>query len=370
MQKKYQIPVAKPHLTKEDFLEIKKCFDSSWISSQSPWVEKFEKLFAKTVSHTKYAVSVNSGTSGLFLALKSLGIGPGDEVIIPALTMIATINAVGLTGAKPVLVDSTSKDDWNIDPEKIVKKITRKTKAIMPVQLYGYPCNMDAIMQIAKKHKLFVVEDSAEAMGSVYKSKAVGSIGDVSCFSLYTNKVITTGNGGIICTNNKKLNDTLKQIRFFDYNPGTHFIHYLIGYNLVLSGIQSALGYSQLKKYQQRLKKRRQVFFWFKNELRHAKIRYVEPLENTNPNYWFTAIILDSEKSKRKVIQILEKNSIEPREFFFPIHFQPVYKKTFAGEKYPLAEYFYRHGLLLTSYFDLSRNDIRFISSTILSALN
>ena len=197
---KYKIPISRPNLTADDFIEIKKCFDSTWISSKSPWVDKFESEFAKKVSGTKYAVSVNSGTSALFLALKALGIGPGDEVIIPTLTMIATVNAVSLTGAKSVVVDSRSRDDWNIDPSQIEKKITPKTKAILPVHLYGYSCEMEEITRIAKKHHIFVVEDAAEAMGALYRGKQVGGLGDVSCFSLYANKIMTTGNGGMVAT--------------------------------------------------------------------------------------------------------------------------------------------------------------------------
>jgi perosamine synthetase len=359
--KKNKIPISKPNLTQDDLTEIKKCFDSSWISSKSPWVEKFEKAFAKKISGTKYAVAVNSGTSALFLALKALGIGPGDEVILPAFTMIATVNAITWVGAKPILVDSTSKDDWNMDPEQIEKKINKKTKAILPVHIYGYPCDMKAINNIAKKYKLFVIEDAAEAMGTLYKGKTTGNYSDISCFSLYANKIITTGNGGMACTNDKNIYKLIKKLSFFDFNEKTHFKHNLIGYNLVLSGLQAALGFSQVKRFNQLIAKRRLIFRWYKKNLGNNKVRFIVSDKESTPNYWFPAIIGQDELTKNKIIKILIKNGIETRDFFLPIHLQPVYKANFKSEKYPISEYFFERGLLLPSYFDLSLSQVSYI---------
>src|SRR3989344_5230070 len=365
----YKIPISKPFLTQQDFLEIKKCFDSTWIYSKSPWVAKFEKKFAKKVSRTKYAISVNSGTSALFLALLALGVGPGDEVIMPSLTMIATINAVQLTGARTVLVDSVSKDDWNIDPAKIEQKINKRTKVIMPVHLYGYPCDMDRINALAKKHNLFVIEDAAEAMGSLYKGNRAGSLSDIACFSLYSNKIITTANGGMACTDNKKLYDLINKLKFFDYNSRAHFKHKLIGYNLVLSGLQAALGYSQIGSFGMRLKKRRRVFSWYKQELKDDGVKFIDSPKKDNPNYWFPAIIAKKQPVKRVIEKALSKHRIEFREFFLPVHRQPVYKKLFSGEKYPIADYFFERGLLLPSHFDLSLKEVKYICKVIKSAL-
>jgi len=356
--KKIKIPISKPNLTKNDFLELKKCFDSSWISSKSPWVEKFEREFAKKVSKTKYAVAVNSGTSALFLAIKALSIGPGDEVILPALTMIATVNAITWVGATPVLVDSASRNDWNINPKQIEKKISKKTKVILPVHLYGYPCDMDTINKIAKKNNLYVIEDAAEAMGALYKGKLAGSLSDISCFSLYANKIITTGNGGMICTDNKKTSDLLKKLEFFDFNETAHFKHNIIGYNLVLSGLQSSLGYSQIKRFNQLLKKRREIFKWYQKNLRDKNVRFIVSPKENNPNYWFPAIITKTPFLKQKVIEILSKNGVETRSFFLPIHLQPVYKSYFENEKHPIAEYFFERGLLLPSYYDLLKSEV------------
>lgn len=366
---KFKIPISKPNLTQQDFLEIKKCFDSSWISSKSVWVKKFEVAFAKQIAKTKFASSVNSGTSALFLALKALGIGSGDEVILPTLTMIATVNAVTLTGAKPVLAGSTSKDDWNISPYKILRKITSRTKAIIPVHLYGYPCDMEKINSIAKKYKLFVIEDAAESMGSLYKGKSIGSLGDISCFSLYTNKIITTGNGGVVCTNNEKINELVNRLKFFDHNEIVHFKHKIIAYNLVLSGLQAALGYSQIKRFNKRLKKRRQIYTRYKKSLNQEHIRFIKTNKDTYPNYWFPAIITEKYDAKKKIIRSLLKNQIEPREFFLPVHLQPVYRTLFSGEKYPIAEYFFKRGLLLPSYYDLSSRHVSHVCQIINNAL-
>jgi len=368
--KQYIIPLSKPNLTPSDLDEITACFKSSWISSKSEWVNKFEKSFAKNISNTKYAVAVNSGTSALFLALKSLGIGFGDEVILPTYTMIATINAVIWTGATPILVDCKSKDDWNMDSKTILNKITNKTKAVIPVHIYGYPCDMDTITNIARQNNLYIIEDAAEAMGSLYKNKYMGSFGKIGCFSLYSNKIITTGNGGIITTNDYKLSLLLRKLRFFDYGVESHFTHRIIGYNLVLSGLQASLGYSQTKRFFELVSKRRLIFDWYIKHIQSPHIRFLKPFPKTSPNYWFPAIILSSSHLVRKMQKVLEKNKIETRVFFRPIHKQPVFKKLFANQKFPNSEYFWKHGLLLPSFHTLEEKDVKRIAAIISPLLN
>ena len=369
MLKNYRIPVSKPNLTKEDFLEIKKVFDSSWISSKSPWVEKFEKSFARKISRTKHAASVNSGTSAIFLALKALGVGEGDEVILPSLTMIATINAVTLTGAKPVLVDCRSFEDFNWDIEEVKKKINKKTKAIIPVHLYGYSCDMDSLMKLAKAKKVYVVEDAAESMGATYKGKTLGSFGNLSCFSLYSNKIVTAANGGIVATDDKKLHELIKKISFFDFNEDSHFTHSVIGYNMVLSGLQAGLGFSQTKRFSRMLAKRRQIFRTYKKLLYRKEYFIPKPIEGQNPNYWFPPIIFKDSKKKEQVRMLLLKKGIETRVFFRPLHTQPVYKKLFNGETYKKAQYFYDHGLLLPSFYELKDSEIKEVCQLINSTV-
>lgn len=357
------IPLSKPYLTSDDLKELQECFNSTWISSKSPWIEKFEKAFAKKISQTKYAVSVNSGTSALFLALKSVGIGNGDEVIIPSLTMIATASAVISTGAKPILVDCQSKNDWNINVNQLYEKITNKTKAIMPVHLYGYPCDMTEVKKMAKEKKLFIIEDAAEAIGSRYNLKNAGGIGDLGCFSLYSNKIITTGNGGMIVTNNKKIADLAKKLRFFATDSKNHFSHTLLGYNLVLSGLQAAVGLSQVRRFEDQLKKRRIIFEWYYQMLKgNTSIRFITPLKRTNPNYWFPAVIFKNGKVMNRIKKSLQNDNIETREFFRPMHRQPVFKGMYESNSYPHADYFWKYGLLLPSYFDLTKEDIERIT--------
>lgn len=362
----YKIPLSKPYLDKKDFLMIKKCFDSSWISSKSHFVEEFEKKFAQKISQTKYAVALNGGTSALFLALKALNIRPGDEVIIPSYTMIATVNAILWAGAKPILIDSQSKKDWNINTFKIEEKINKNTKAIIPVHIYGYICQMDKILKIAKKYNLYVIEDAAEAMGAEYKNKVAGSFGDTACFSLYSNKIITTGNGGILATNSKKIYQKVKQLSFFDFNQKKHFYHHQIGYNLVMTGLQAALGVSQIDKFSKLLKKRKQIFKWYYQFLNeNKKIYFIKSSNHSKPNYWFPAIIFKSKKDKEKIKKILEKNKIETREAFVPIHKQPMFKSLFKNEKYPNAEFFYQHCLLLPSFYQLKKTKVFYICQLI-----
>jgi len=366
MNQDYLIPLSIPNLDQKDFEEVKKCFDSSWISSKSPWVTQFEKLFAKKISQTRYAVAVNSGTSALFLTLKAFNIKEGDEVIIPSFTMIATVNAITWVGAKPVLVDCQSKNDWNMDIDQIEKKITSKTKAIIPVHIYGYVSNIDSLVKIAKKHRLAVIEDAAEAMGATYNKKNAGSFGDASCFSLYTNKIITTGNGGIVATNSKHTYELIKKLAFFDFNNKVHFKHNLVGYNMVLSGLQAALGCAQLKKFNKLLKKRQLNYNWYKKYLINNKsIRFIAPNKKNKPNYWFPAIIPKDMRAKNKIISTLNKKKIETRNFFMPVNIQPVYKHMFLHQSYPVAEYFFKYGILLPSYNELSEDQVKKISELI-----
>jgi len=356
------IPLSQPDIDQEDINAVLKTLKQGWVSSKSPSVVEFEELFAKCISHTRYAVAVNSGTSALFLALKALGIGPGDEVILPSFTMIATINAVIWVGAKPVLVDSASKQDWNLSIREVQQKINSRTKVIMPVHIYGYSCQMPELMALSRKHKLFVIEDAAEAMGSTYQNKVLGSFGDLSCYSLYANKIITTGNGGIVATNNRRYYELIKKLSFFDFNEQTHFKHHLLGYNLVLSGLQAALGVSQVKKFKKLLAKRQQIYLWYCQYLqKNSAVFVITPDSATQPNYWFPAIMFYSRRVKSRVCKLLTNQGVETRDFFLPLHQQPLYQKMFKGQKFSHAEYFHQHGLLLPSYYELTKLQVESI---------
>ena len=252
----HKIPVASPQLTEADISMVSECLRSGWVSGTSPYVEEFERKFAEFCG-CKYGVATNSGTSALHLALATLKVGLRNEVIIPTFTMIATANAVTYTNAKPIIVDSESQT-WNIDPALISKKVTQRTRVIMPIDTYGHPADMDSIMEIAGKQGLRVVEDAAEAHGGEYKSRRTGSLGDIGCFSFYANKIITTGEGGMLVTNDEELAVRAKWLRAHAFGRGgRHFYHEELGFGYRMSGVQAALGLSQLERIEINVRARR-----------------------------------------------------------------------------------------------------------------
>ena len=240
------IPIAEPLLEEEELNNVMEAVKSGWISSKGKFIPEFEENFARYCG-VKHSVATSNGTVALHLALATLGIKEGDEVIVPTLTFIATANAVRYTGAKPVFVDS-NPDYWCIDPEKIEGAITPKTRAIIPVHLYGHPCDMEAIMAVAKKHDLYVIEDAAEAHGAEHKGRKVGSFGDIACFSFYGNKIITTGEGGMCLTDDEILAERMRILRDHGMNPGKRYWHDIVGFNYRMTNMQAAIGVAQLEK--------------------------------------------------------------------------------------------------------------------------
>ncbi|NQV08592.1 DegT/DnrJ/EryC1/StrS family aminotransferase, partial [Candidatus Woesearchaeota archaeon] len=239
------IPVAEPVLEGNELKYVTECVKTGWISSAGKFVKKFEEKFSKYCD-CKYGVAVSNGTTALHLALVALGIKKGDEVIVPNFTFVATANAVVYVGGVPVFVDA-DKETWNIDVDKIEEKITSKTKAIIPVNIYGHPCDMNKIMDIAKKHNLYVIEDCAESHGAEYNGEKTGSFGDISCFSFYGNKIITTGEGGMCVTNNKELAEKMSMLKDHGMKPERRYWHETIGFNYRMTNIQAAIGLAQLE---------------------------------------------------------------------------------------------------------------------------
>jgi perosamine synthetase len=362
------IPVCEPDLTKKEFDYVKEAMASSWISGSGPFVARFENEYAKRVSRTKYAITVNSGTSALHLALVACGIGPGDEVILPTFTMIASVNAVRYCGATPVLVDA-DPITWNMAVADIEKKITKKTRAIMPVHIYGLPVDMDPITKLAKKHGLWVIEDASEAHGATYKGKAVGSLGDIAAFSLFANKIIATGEGGIITTDNKKLADVIRLLRGHAFTPSHHFWHQYVGYSYEMTNLSAAVGLGQTERVTELIRKRR------KNGARYSKLLRdipgitvpVEPKGYTNV-YWMYCILVDKKRygmDRDALRAVLAKKGIETRTFFVPIHFQPTYYEQYKRETFPVSEMLCRDGLYLPSASTLTEQQIAAVVSVI-----
>jgi perosamine synthetase len=369
-----RIPVAQPILTKNAKKYLLDCVDSGWLSSIGPYVGRFENNFAKYIG-VSHGIATNSGTSAIHLALASLDIKPNDEVILPALTMIATVLPILYLGATPILVDSETQTG-NIDVKKVEKKITKKTKAIIIVHLHGHPVEMDTVLTLVKKYNIKLIEDAAEAHGAEYKGKKVGSFGDIGCFSFYGNKIITTGEGGMCLTNNKSLAKKIRDLGDIDRHHTRHFYHDKIAYTYRMSNLQAAVGLSQLENIKIFIEKKRRIAFQYNKHLTpnsyHLTSHYFDlPLELTYAKsvYWQYGILIkkNSFGNSVQLAKYLEKLGIETRPFFLPMHKQPALLKhnLFKGEKYPVAESLSRTGLCLPSALTMTDDQIEFVSNNV-----
>ncbi len=356
------IPQIEPWLDEVELNELSRVIKDNWIT-EGKKTEEFESRFKK-LTGAKHAFAVNNGTIGLYMAQKILGIGEGDEVIVPNLTFIASNNSVIMAGAKPVLVD-VNKKAFNIDPEKIKEEITDQTKAIMPVHLYGQSADMDAIMKIAKKNNLLVIEDAAQGVGVRFNGKHVGTFGEIGVFSFYGNKTITTGEGGLILTND----DNLAKEVFMYKNHGRAvkgtFVHEKLGYNFSFTDLQAAVGIAQLSKLKEIIERKRKIREKYAELLKDIpEIQFTFIDQRCEPVHWFTSILIDN---PQKLSNYLKKEGIETRRFFYPIHRQPCYN--FKGD-FPNSDYAYERGLSLPSSALLNEEQIDFICEKIKAFFN
>jgi len=363
------IPVCVPLLGEKELEYVADCIKTNWISSKGKYVEEFEDRFARYCG-CKYGITTTSGTTALHLALASIGVGKGDEVIIPAFTMIATTFAVVYCGAKPVLVDS-EPETWNMNVDQIEGKITKRTKAIIPVHIYGHPCDMDPIMEIAEEYGLYVIEDAAEAHGAEYRGKKTGGIGDIGCFSFYANKIITTGEGGMIVTNDEKIAERAKYLRNLCFPKERRiYLHSEVGYNYRMTNVQAAIGLAQLERIDELVEMRRRNAYLYNKFLKDIEgLRLPLEKEWAKNVYWMYSILVEPEfgMSRDKLMNELRKKGIETRPFFIPMHKQPVFQKMrlFKDEVYPVAEELSEKGLHLPSSPGLSEQEIRYIANAI-----
>ena len=358
----YKIPVYQPLLNGNEKKYVNECLDSTWISSKGKFVNKFENAFAEYVS-VKHATTVSNGTVAIHLALLALGIGEGDEVIVPTLTYIASVNAIAYTGATPVFVDSL-QDSWQIDTADVIKKTTPKTKAIMAVHLYGHPCDMDALVEICKKNDLFLIEDCAEAIGTMYKGKHVGTFGDISTFSFFGNKTITTGEGGMVVTNDETLHD--RSVHFKGQGLAKHrqYWHDVIGYNYRMTNICAAIGLAQLENIEQVLIEKKRVADTYRKCLENTSIVFHNPIgEDIYHSYWMCSILTKDAKQRELLREHLDKEGIETRPLFYPVHTMPMYSAQY--QRHPVAEDLGWRGLNLPSYPGLKSEEIEFICKKI-----
>jgi len=350
-------PVAIPNLNGNEFKYLVDAFLSTWISSSGEYIDKFENSFSE-YSDCKYGVTASNGTAALHLALLALDVGFGDEVIVPDLTFAATINTVLHANAKPVIVD-VDEDSWCIDPGEIEKAITPKTKAIIPVHLYGQSCDMGAIMEIAKKHDLKVIEDCAEAHGAMFAGEKVGSFGDVGCFSFFGNKVITTGEGGMCTTNNIALNEKMRVLRDHGMSKNRRYWHDIVGYNYRMTNLQAAIGLAQLERIDEIHLNRRKYEDNYKSILSQDGFVFQNDLEGRERITWLVSILLDESLDKNSYIEKLKNNGIDARPFFYPLTDMDIYKP-YSSFPTPVSKMLSKRGLNLPTYESLkSMQEIR-----------
>lgn len=357
-----RVPVASPLLDGNERAYVEDCLDTNWISSQGAYVMRFEEEF-KNYHEGFEAVSVSNGTVALHLAFLALGIGPGDEVILPNLTFAATINAVIYTGATPVLVD-VELDSFNIDPSLLKEALTKKTKAIVPVHLYGQACNMGAIMEVAAQHDLYIIEDAAEAIGTKYCERPVGVFGDAATFSFFGNKTITTGEGGMVVFKSPERAKLARQIRDHGMSPNKRYWHEMIGYNYRLTNLQAAIGVAQLERLPDFIQHKRKIAGMY-NEL-FSQVDFIDipvNLEFSYHSYWlYTVIVRENSPFKREdLMKYLSIRGVETRPVFYPLNIMPPYEKYANGKCFPNSLFLSKNGLSLPSSAAHDFDEIEFV---------
>lgn len=363
------IPVNEPLLNGNEKKYLCDCIDTGWISSEGPFVKEFEQKMSAGVNR-KYGIAVSNGTAALEVAVQALGIEEGDEVIMPAFTIISCAMAVTKVGAVPVLIDS-DLHTWNMNTEEIEAKITSRTKAIMIVHLYGLPVETDKVLVLAKKYNLKVIEDAAEMHGQMYNGMPCGSFGDVSTFSFYPNKHVTTGEGGMVVTDDEQLAERCKMIRNLCFRKDVRYVHDEISDNYRFTNLQAAVGLAQLERLEEFVEKKRQMGRYYTEKLRDIK-GLILPIERTpyaDNIYWVYGIVLGEEiQADNKTVQkLLAQEGIGSRTFFWCMHEQPVYQKQglFENETYPNAEYLARKGFYIPSGLALTQEQMERVTAAV-----
>ncbi len=356
------IPVAAPSLIGNEKAYVDDCMNSGWISSAGKYVELFEESFAE-FCNVKHAVACCNGTVALHLALAALGVEPGDEIIVPTLTFVATPNAVTYCGAMPVFVDSES-ETWNLDPAQVEAKITPRTKGIIAVHLYGHPAQMKKLKEIAQRRNLFLLEDAAEAHGAVCDGQIIGSIGDVAAFSFYANKIITTGEGGMVVTNDDALAEKIRLLRGQGMDPNRRYWHPVIGYNYRMMNLAAAIGLAQLEKIDEQLAARLNIARAYRERLRQLPGISPQPEQPwARHANWMFSIVLEPDLWLKRdaVIEKLIEQGVETRPVFYPAHTFPPYLKSSDEGMFPVAENLSAHGISLPTWAGLTEDNIDYV---------
>jgi len=360
---KYKYPVYQPDLSGNELKYITECINTNWISSKGPYVTEFEEKFAEYLG-VDYATTVSNGTVALHLALLALGIGPGDEVIVPTFTYIASVNCITYTGATPVFVDS-ELDTWQMDIESVKRKISSKTKAIIAVHLYGHPCNMNKLSTICKENSIFLIEDCAEAIGSKFADKYVGTFGDIATFSFFGNKTLTTGEGGMIVTGDSTLYDRAVHFKGQGLAKQREYWHDVVGYNYRMTNLCAAIGVAQLERVESILENKIQIAKWYQERFKNSEYIFHKAIGDVLHTYWMCSILCPNDKVREPLRGHLTRNGIETRPTFYPVHTMPMYSKKF--ERHINAEFLGWRGINLPSYPGLKETDIDFIVNAIIN---
>jgi len=376
------IPVNEPLLGDREAELVLECLRSGWISSAGKFIDDFEQRWAAYCGR-RYGIAVSNGTAALQVALACTGLKPGDEVILPSFTIISCALAVIYNGGVPVLVDCDPRT-WCMDVDQVKRKITQKTGAIMPVHIYGHPVDMDPLIDLAKAHNLAVIEDAAEAHGAEYLSgkntpapawRRCGSFGDMSCFSFYANKLVSTGEGGMVLTDDPALADRARSFRNLCFQPDRRFYHEELGFNFRLTNLQAALGVAQLERMEQIVARKRsmgQTYNGLLEDLDCLKLPAEEPWAKNV--YWMYGVVLSDEAGMdaSELAQKLKERGVETRPFFLGMHEQPVLKKRglFMDENYPVTERLAQRGLYLPSGLALTEEQMRNVCQAIHEVLS
>lgn len=371
MTKKMFVPVNTPLLSGNEKKYLNECIDTGWISSEGEFIKKFEAEFS-AYADRKFGIAVSNGSAALDVAVQALGIGKGDEVIMPTFTIISPALSVVRAGGVPVLVDTAQDGTWNMDVSQIEAKITKRTKAILVVHIYGLPVDMDPVVALCKKYKLRLIEDAAEMHGQTYRGKKCGSFGDISIFSFYPNKHITTGEGGMIVTDDEELRNRCQKLRNLAFEPaGRRFIHHELGWNYRMTNMQAALGLAQFENIEVHLRKKREIGNKYQKALAGLK-GFQLPLPETEYAvniYWVFGLICESEQLCIDIVKKLGEANIGTRPFFWCMHEQPVFREMglFLNESYPTAEKIARNGFYIPSGLGLKDEETDYVIQTLKS---
>lgn len=353
------IPVAAPALVGREREYVLDCLDSTWISSSGKYLARFESEFAEFCG-VRHAISCCNGTVAVHLALLAHGVSHGDEVIVPTLTYVATANPIVYCGATPVFVDSEPRT-WNIDPERVAEAITPRTRGIVVAHLYGHPVDMDPILELAERYGLWVIEDAAEAHGATYRGRVAGSMGSLGTFSFYGNKIITTGEGGMVVCDDDGLAATVRQLHGQGQDPQRRYWFPMVGFNYRMTNIEAAIGLAQLERIDWHISRRREIMGWYREELAGEEGIELSPEEPWAQSvFWIVCAVLDEQRFGRRddVMAALDRACIETRPFFHPLHTLPMYSAATDAKAFPVAEDLARRGMNLPSSAMLTRKEV------------